>query len=997
MSKAIGSIWRKWDLHIHTPASFEWQGKRLHTQTAEEKAATCKAIVDRINATDVDAFGVMDYWTFDGYLALRQYLQENPTVTTKEIFPGIEFRLAAPTDFRLNTHVLFCNSVSPEKLQNFIARLSISGPNGVPPTKENFIEIARGYDAGKLRLHGLTPADKNDDDKMHLLGLKTAVITRESLETALELIPVELRLIIQPYDTNDGLEDLDWKRHPFDDSYLMRLAHVFETRDEIQVNLFLGNGHPTKANVGAEFIDNLGGYAKPCVSGSDAHRIDKYGIYPSNRITWLKAQPTFAGLQQVTHEPQLRCFIGVKPPKLEHVESNPTKYMTDLSLTKVNGTGLDEIWFDGVSLELNPGLIAIIGNKGSGKSALADIIALTANSHCLEMEFLNDQRFRKGGVKAKHFAAKLKWADGSENELTLDREPDTEQPERVRYLPQQFIEKLCNEIASGNETNFERELKKVIFSHVPEEKRLGKASLDELLAYTVESRRKAITQLQTKLGDTNADIFAVEREISEDTIKSYRSALSLKQSELDAHEKTKPEVGGAPKEDQTTPEAKKATEELEKVQKELAELDRNLNGLKVERTAAVTRNALLTRLSGHVSNFETAYKDFVQDREKEFAEAGFGVRKIVRLELDLKPLSDAAKAITDRLAEIAKLLNGSERTTGLEKQTADAKSRIDALRATLDAPQKKYQEALARLAQWTGRKAELVGAADKPETIEYLKARIENAEKTLPARLKELQDQRRQYVRDIHAEFLKIRRAHEDLYSPVQNVASTNDFAKDALHLHFDAFLAPTQFQENFLDFIHRNKRGNFYGEEESRDSLRALFNNRDFNKTEDVVSFLDDMMTALTEVSRGGVKETLSVQSQLKSSKKVADFYDYLFKLAYLEPRYTLKLGDKDISQLSPGEKGALLLVFYLLLDQEEIPILIDQPEQNLDNESVVTLLVDCIRRARSSSPSHYRDPQPKSCRRVRCRPNRVQQNRQGSRTPNHLCGRRYRGLSNK
>lgn len=32
-------------------------------------------------------------------------------------------------------------------------------------------------------------------------------------------------------------------------------------------------------------------------------------------------------------------------------------------------------WFD-TELELNTGLIAIIGNKGSGKSALSDIIGL---------------------------------------------------------------------------------------------------------------------------------------------------------------------------------------------------------------------------------------------------------------------------------------------------------------------------------------------------------------------------------------------------------------------------------------------------------------------------------------------------------------------------------------------------------------------------------------------------------------------------------------------
>lgn len=950
MSQSVGSIWRKWDLHIHTPASFHWNGgKRFCDQTQNEMDETCRAIFDRMNALDVDAFGIMDYWTFDGYLTLRKYLEMNPSATKKAIFPGIEFRLAAPTDFRLNTHVLFCSSVSPEKLQNFIARLNIGGNNSIPPTKESFIDLARSYDDGKLSLHGFKPTDKVLDQKMLELGQMTAVVTRESLNTALKLVPDELQLIIQPYDTSDGIKKLKWQVHPSDDSELMKLADFFETRSAEDVNLFLGHGHPTKANLGPEFIQNLGGYPKPCVSGSDAHRIDDYGIYPSNRITWLKAQPTFAGLQQVTHEPQLRCFIGVKPPTLEHVERNPTKYITGLSVNKNDGVGLGEIWFDGVELELNPGLVAIIGNKGSGKSALADIIALAGNSHCPEMEFLNDQRFRKGGVKAKHFKATLTWGDGSENIVALDDEPDSEQPERVRYLPQQFIEQLCNEIASGNETSFERELKKVIFSHVPEEKRLGKASLDELLDYTVESHRKAIAQLQAKLSGTNAEVVSLEREMSEETVKYYRSALSLKQSELDAHEKARPEVGEAPKADELSPDAQNATKALEKVQTELADFEHKLNELKGERALAVTRNASLSRLAGHLTNFEAAYRDFVEHNENEFAEAGFDIRKIMKLEVDSKPLSDAATTNTSRLAEIAAILNGSEGNIGLDKQTLEAKTQIEDFRATLGAPQKKYQEALDRLSQWTARKAELVGASDKPDTIEYLKWRIEHAETQLPVRLKELQEQRRTYARDIHTELLNIRTAYEDFYSPVQSVASTNDVAKGALHLRFDAFLAPAQFEANFLDFINRSKKGNFYGDEESKDSLRTLLSNRDFNNTDDVVAFLDSVMTTLTEVTRDGVKEKLSVQSQLKASKKLGDLYDYLFKLTYLEPRYTLKLGDKDISELSPGEKGALLLVFYLLLDQEQIPIIIDQPEQNLDNESVVTLLVDCIRRARA------------------------------------------------
>ncbi len=90
------------------------------------------------------------------------------------------------------------------------------------------------------------------------------------------------------------------------------------------------------------------------------------------------------------------------------------------------------------------------------------------------------------------------------------------------------------------------------------------------------------------------------------------------------------------------------------------------------------------------------------------------------------------------------------------------------------------------------------------------------------------------------------------------------------------------------------------------------------------------------------------AVDNQLRRNKDRQGLYNFLFSLEYFEPRYSLRLGGKDIRLLSPGEKGALLLVFYLLLDPEEIPIIIDQPEQNLDNESVVKLLVDCIRRAR-------------------------------------------------
>lgn len=50
----------------------------------------------------------------------------------------------------------------------------------------------------------------------------------------------------------------------------------------------------------------------------------------------------------------------------------------------------------------------------------------------------------------------------------------------------------------------------------------------------------------------------------------------------------------------------------------------------------------------------------------------------------------------------------------------------------------------------------------------------------------------------------------------------------------------------------------------------------------------------------------------------------------------------------MSPGEHGLLLLVFYLLVDKDDIPIVIDQPEENLDNQTIYKILVKCIKAAK-------------------------------------------------
>ena len=90
-------------------------------------------------------------------------------------------------------------------------------------------------------------------------------------------------------------------------------------------------------------------------------------------------------------------------------------------------------------------------------------------------------------------------------------------------------------------------------------------------------------------------------------------------------------------------------------------------------------------------------------------------------------------------------------------------------------------------------------------------------------------------------------------------------------------------------------------------------------------------------------------LRKQLKGQRTPEDLYDFLYGFDYLVPKYDLKVDGKDLSELSPGERGGLLLIFYLMLDQREIPLVIDQPEDNLDNRSIYEILVKFIKQAKT------------------------------------------------
>ena len=71
-----GSEWRIWDLHVHSPASFHWSGQRLRDMSAAERTAAMDNLINAMNDAAPAVFALMDYWTFDGWFALKARLKE---------------------------------------------------------------------------------------------------------------------------------------------------------------------------------------------------------------------------------------------------------------------------------------------------------------------------------------------------------------------------------------------------------------------------------------------------------------------------------------------------------------------------------------------------------------------------------------------------------------------------------------------------------------------------------------------------------------------------------------------------------------------------------------------------------------------------------------------------------------------------------------------------------------------------------------------------------
>jgi hypothetical protein len=313
-----------------------------------------------------------------------------------------------------------------------------------------------------------------------------------------------------------------------------------------------------------------------------------------------------------------------------------------------------------------------------------------------------------------------------------------------------------------------------------------------------------------------------------------------------------------------------------------------------------------------------------------------------------RPLLAAKRQALEQAASKAKaLLDVSEAGSPVARRE-ELGTRLGALQARLDGPAKQHEEYLTALGAWEAERGTILGDAETPGSAAYLEVVLEALDQ-VPAQLQDLAERRRAKAREIYAEIARLADTYRVIYRPVQDFSSSHPLISERFGLNFSVTILPSgDLADRFFGIVHRGVSGSFCGMEEGEAVFKSLIDRHDFSQEAGALAFAEDVLEHLTQDKREVREVAVNVARQLRKGQAIEDLYDFIYSFENLEPRYNLNLGQKELSQLSPGERGMLLLMFYLLIDKEDIPLIVDQPEGNLDNQTAYKLLGECIRESK-------------------------------------------------
>lgn len=164
MTQAVGnrsgSIWRRWDLHLHAP------GTKLSSAFGDAgDEEVWGRYLDALSDSPVEVFGITDYFCCDTYFEVERRFRQRHSDSPKVFFPNLELRLSesiSSDGSHPNIHVLFDNTpeyCDADKIRRLLTNLetqSIDDANA--KTRCCDLHSAAQIEAATVSLDGLLGA-----------------------------------------------------------------------------------------------------------------------------------------------------------------------------------------------------------------------------------------------------------------------------------------------------------------------------------------------------------------------------------------------------------------------------------------------------------------------------------------------------------------------------------------------------------------------------------------------------------------------------------------------------------------------------------------------------------------------------------------------------------------------------------------------------------------------------------------------------------------------
>lgn len=893
LSLSRGSEWRQWDLHFHTPSSYDYQNKNT---TNEE-------MINGLKHENISLVAITDHHVIDveKILALQKLGKEEGIT----VLPGIELR----TD-KGGSESVHIVGIFPEDKPLSLKTIWTKIQGKLDLTDDTLKEMG-GNEGISSKLEEAT---KVIHDCGGLVSIHVASKSN-SLENITNAIPAQMAIKHQ----------------------ILKHIDIFEVGKKTDIEDYLTNVYP---NIKKQ---------PPMIICSDSHSIKKYSF---KEKLWIKADLSFKGLKQIVNEPFGRVYVGDFPPKLSSVRDNPSRYIKFVEIKHKQGSKRG--WFDS-KIPINSGLVAVIGNKGSGKSALTDSIGLAGSSHIdtRNYSFLNNDKFLKR-PEAEDYKVTIAWCDGiADGPFLLSNSVDLGKTEKVKYLPQSFVEEICN--ANGVTEKFQGEINKVIFSYIPKETRGEAASLDQLIHSTTKEAKRKMQIIRSQMSNVNTNMCKLE-EKKDPTYKArLEDEFQQISRKIESLKKQEPKKIPKPK----TAFDKKQQEQLEKFQSELDTVDFKIDKAREELEGVRSKLKSVSNIKKRLTTLQESVDEFKDEYQKDLENLEIDIDKLLvfkfKNELLIKKEEGLKKKKSKLVEKLSKSTEKKQGNTLIDKKDG-LELKLKKLVGSLDTKQKAYESYKEKLKTHRKSLGILVGEKNDTnlETLNGVENELEYIKNTVDVDIKNLISGRKSLTIELYEELSGQITFYEDIYAPVIEFVKLEKTKQEkvdsVLSFNVEVVFNKTDFLNTFLSHIDKTRTGYFKGIVESEDKLAKFLSKSSFGNKGGMLDFLKDI-AALLFVDEEGEENISYFENQLLNGKKnKKPFYDFLFHLKYLDVRYNITFNGKNLNdnEFSPGEMGTLLLIFYLLVDKSELPLVIDQPEENLDNESVVKLLVPYIKKAK-------------------------------------------------